>query len=73
MSFADQHSLTWLPGAYALLPLFCFLASRLYARLDVKGPVILLKNQDRNKWSRSLIQKGFDYIEMAAEPFEVAA
>lgn len=49
-----------------------FRASRLQARLDDKGNIVLLKHQDRTKWNRSLIQKGFDYLDAAAEPFEVS-
>ena len=67
-----QHSLTRFPRTYALLSLFCFQSSRLQARLDDTGNIIILKYQDRSKWSQSLIQKGFDYLEMAAEPFEVS-
>jgi len=50
----------------------CFQSSRLKARLDDKGNIILLKYQDRSKWNRSLIQMGFDYIDAAAEPFEIS-
>lgn len=67
-----QHSLTGYPRSKALLSLMCFQSSRLNARLDDKGHIILLKKQDRKKWSRSLINKGFEYIEAAAEPFEVS-
>jgi RNA polymerase sigma factor (sigma-70 family) len=58
------------PRVKALLSLLCFQASRLGARLDDKGNIIVLKYQDRNKWYRPLIQKGFDYLDAAAEPFE---
>ncbi len=68
-----QHALTRFPRTYALISLFCFQASRLQARLDDEAHIIILKYQDRSKWDRSLIQKGFDYLEMAAEPFEVSA
>ena len=51
----------------------CFQSSRLNARLDDKGNIILLKYQDRSKWHRPFIQKGFDYLDAAAEPFEVSA
>ena len=67
-----QHSLTGYPRSKALLSLMCFQSSRLNTRLDEKGNIILLKNQERNKWNRSLIRKGFEYIEAAAEPFEVS-
>jgi RNA polymerase sigma factor (sigma-70 family) len=68
-----QHSLTAYPRSKALLALMCFQASRLDARLDDKGNIVLLKYQDRSRWSLPLIQKGFDYLDAAAEPFEVSA
>ena len=67
-----QHPLTRLPRTNALYSLFCFQASRLHARLDDNAHIIILKFQDRSKWDRSLIQTGFDYLELAAEPFEVS-
>ncbi|MGN6291702.1 MAG: RNA polymerase sigma factor [Chitinophagaceae bacterium] len=67
-----QHPLTRLPRSYALLSLFCFQSSRLKARLDDNGHIIILKYQDRNKWDRSLIRQGFDQLEFAAEPFEIS-
>ncbi len=68
-----QHPLTAYPRSKALLSLMCFQSSRLSARLDDKGNIVLLKYQDRNKWYRPLIQKGFDYLDAAAEPFEISA
>jgi len=68
-----QHSLTALPRTKALLALMCFQASRLDARLDDKSNIILLKHQDRRKWNRSLISKGFELMEESTEPFEVSA
>ena len=64
------QKLTSLPRVKALLSLLCFQTSRLTARLDDKGNIIVLKYQDRSKWYRPLIQKGFDYLDAAAEPFE---
>ncbi|MBC7874533.1 MAG: sigma-70 family RNA polymerase sigma factor [Ferruginibacter sp.] len=68
-----RHPLTALPRSKALLALMCFQSSRLNTRLDDKGNIILLKYQDRSKWNAALIQKGFDFMEAAAEPFEVSA
>jgi RNA polymerase sigma-70 factor (ECF subfamily) len=67
-----QHTLTAQPQTYALLALFCFQASRLKARLDDKGHIILLQQQDRTQWYRPLIEKGFQYLEAAAEPFTLS-
>jgi RNA polymerase sigma factor (sigma-70 family) len=68
-----QHPLTSYPRSKALLSLMCFQSSRLNARLDDKGNIILLKHQDRSKWNLALIQRGFNYIDEAAEPFEVSS
>lgn len=67
-----QHSLTAYPRSKALLALMCFQASRLDARLDDKSNIILLKHQDRSKWNRSLMSKGFELMEESTEPFEVS-
>jgi len=68
-----RHPLTRLPRTHALLSLFCFQASRLRARLDGDGHIIVLRYQDRLSWDRGLIKKGFDQLELAAEPFELSA
>jgi RNA polymerase sigma factor (sigma-70 family) len=67
-----EHPLTAYPRTKALLALMCFQSSRLPARLDDKGNIILLKYQDRSKWLYPLIRKGFYYLEGASEPFEVS-
>ncbi len=66
------QSFTNYPRVKALLSLMCFQSSRLTARLDDKGNIIVLKYQDRSKWYRPLIQRGFDYLDGAAEPYEVS-
>lgn len=68
----SQNKITAYPRVKALLSLMCFQASRLDTRLDDKGNIILLKHQDRNKWNRQMIQKGFDFLDAAAEPFEIS-
>jgi RNA polymerase sigma-70 factor (ECF subfamily) len=62
-----KTALTNLPRTKALLALFCFQASRLQARLDEGGNIILLKHQDRTKWYRPLILKGFSFLEAATQ------
>jgi RNA polymerase sigma-70 factor (ECF subfamily) len=54
------------------MALMSFQASRLQARLTENGQIIVLKYQDRSKWDRQLISKGFSYLEIAAEPFEIS-
>jgi RNA polymerase sigma factor (sigma-70 family) len=55
------------PFTNALLALMCYHASRFNTRLDDKGLIILLKDQDRNLWNKFLIEKGNEYMERAAE------
>jgi RNA polymerase sigma-70 factor (ECF subfamily) len=69
----SQNSVTRFPRTYALLALMHFQASRLGARLDDKGNIVLLKYQDRSRWNRSLIGRGFELLELAAEPFETSS
>ncbi|HRI20316.1 MAG TPA: sigma-70 family RNA polymerase sigma factor [Panacibacter sp.] len=62
-----QQQLTSQPSVKALLSLMCFQSSRLMSRIDEKGNIITLKYQDRATWNMQLIQKGFDYLDEAAE------
>jgi len=60
-----RQLLTNIPKTQALLALFCFQASRLRARTDDRGNIILLKQQDRNNWYRPLMNRGFAYMEQS--------
>jgi RNA polymerase sigma-70 factor (ECF subfamily) len=62
-----EHPLTSSSGTKALMALLCFQSSRLESRLDDKGNIILLKFQDRSKWNRKLIDRGFYYIDAATD------
>jgi RNA polymerase sigma factor (sigma-70 family) len=55
------------PRTKALLALMCFQSSRLKARLDDRGSIILLKHQDRSKWYQPLIQRGLYFLEKSVE------
>lgn len=54
-------------NTHALLSLICFTASRNEARLDANGNILILKKQDRSKWSRALIEKAIHHLELSAE------
>lgn len=64
------HRSTNISRTNALMSLMCFQASRLQARLDDKGNIILLKYQDRSKWFKPLIKKGIAYLEIATDSFD---
>jgi RNA polymerase sigma-70 factor (ECF subfamily) len=62
-----NHIITDQPRTKALLALMCFQSSRLKARLDDKGSIILLKHQDRSKWYQPLIKTGLHFLEKSVE------
>jgi RNA polymerase sigma factor (sigma-70 family) len=53
-------------NAHALMALMCFTASRNDARMDAHGNILLLKQQDRKKWNRALIENGIYHLEQSA-------
>jgi RNA polymerase sigma-70 factor (ECF subfamily) len=54
------------PEANALLALMCFHASRLDARLDASGELVLYEDQDVSMWNSDLISKGGYFLKQAA-------
>lgn len=60
-----KNKLTDSSDANALLALMCFQASRVDARLDQNGNIILLQYQDRSLWNQALIQKGNQFLDKA--------
>jgi RNA polymerase sigma factor (sigma-70 family) len=58
---AVKHS-----DVHALMALICFTASRNDARLDAEGNILLLKEQDRSRWNKQLIEKGIYHLEESA-------
>jgi RNA polymerase sigma-70 factor, ECF subfamily len=57
---------TDVPAVHALLALMLLQASRLPARVDGAGDLLLLEEQDRSRWDRSAIREGFAHLERAA-------
>jgi RNA polymerase sigma-70 factor (ECF subfamily) len=51
----------------ALLALMCYHISRFNTRLDDKGFIVLLKDQDRTQWNKFLVDRGNVYMERSAE------
>ena len=54
------------PEAHALLALMGLNASRLDARTDDAGDLLLLKEQDRERWDRHLLGLGLRHLDKAA-------
>lgn len=61
-----DNAKTNLPQVNALLALMCYQVSRFNARLNEKGYIVLLKDQDRTQWNRFLIEKGNYYVSCSA-------
>ena len=51
----------------SMLALLLFHASRLEARIDEHGAILLLKEQDRSKWDRNLLAAAFRWLKVASE------
>lgn len=66
-----QNSLTTTPAAHALLALMCFQVARFDARSDANGGIILVKDQDRSKWNRTLIGRGKHELAKATQGNEL--
>ncbi len=54
------------PKIHALLALLCFHAARLPGRMDDDGGLIQLEMQDRSKWDRDLMGRGFHFLEKSS-------
>jgi RNA polymerase sigma factor (sigma-70 family) len=54
------------PATFALLALMCFHASRLAGRMDEDGALVQLELQDRSKWDRDLMARGFQFLEKSS-------
>ncbi|MEP6615064.1 MAG: sigma-70 family RNA polymerase sigma factor [Ginsengibacter sp.] len=61
-----ENRYTQVPQAFALMALICFHSARSESRVSANGELILLPMQDRSKWDKQLIQKGNEYMSMAA-------
>ena len=55
------------PKTNALLALMCLHASRIGARLNSRGEMVVLKEQNRSLWDVNLIQRGLEFLDIATE------
>ena len=55
------------PETHALAALLHLQASRLSARTDADGTILLLGEQDRSRWDRRRMAQGFRHLELASE------
>jgi RNA polymerase sigma factor (sigma-70 family) len=55
------------PATHALMALMLFHAARLDARLDQRGSVLLMEEQDRGRWDQGLIRRAREFLAQSAE------
>ncbi len=55
------------PATHALMALMLFHAARLEARLDQRGAVLLMEEQDRGRWDQRLIRRAQEFLDQSAE------
>src|SRR5882672_6261347 len=60
-----EHRATATAETHALAALICFHHARADARVGAAGELILLAEQDRGRWDRQLIARGFAHLERA--------
>jgi RNA polymerase sigma factor (sigma-70 family) len=67
-----DHPLANLPRTHALVALMLLDAARLPARVDEEGNILRLKEQERSKWSRPMIERGILHLGHAAAGDELS-
>lgn len=67
-----ENPLTNTTKVSALLALMCYQSSRLDARANEQGETILFEQQDKDRWSKELIDKGNYYLVNACSGNEVS-
>ena len=55
------------PATHALMALLLFHAARLDSRLDDRGSLLLMEEQDRSRWDRELIRRAEEFLARSAE------
>jgi RNA polymerase sigma factor (sigma-70 family) len=71
-SLLAEHPSANQPRTHALVALMLLDAARLSARVDAKGHILRLMEQDRSKWSRPLIDRGMIHLGLAAAGDELS-
>jgi RNA polymerase sigma factor (sigma-70 family) len=67
-----EHPLANQPRTHALVALMLLNAARLPARVDTEGNILRLKEQERSKWSRPMIERGIIHLGQAATGDELS-
>jgi len=71
-SLLAQHKAGNRPQVHALLALMLLNAARFPTRTDNEGNLLRLKDQDRNRWDRSMIARGLFHLAQSAAGDEMS-
>ncbi|QQT28514.1 RNA polymerase subunit sigma [Sphingobacterium multivorum] len=66
------HETTNLPQTNALIALMCYQSSRLDARMDKDGAIVLFEQQDVQRWDSDMIDQGNFYMVQATDTQETS-
>ena len=66
-----EHPVSKQPRTHALLALMLLNAARLPARVDAKGNILRLKEQDRSSWNQPMIAQGMRHLTESAAGDEI--
>ncbi|MFD2521717.1 RNA polymerase sigma factor [Emticicia soli] len=61
-----RNTRTNLPQTNALLALMCFQTARFPARLDDKGSIVLLRDQDRSLWDKFMTARAYEFFRQSS-------
>jgi RNA polymerase sigma factor (sigma-70 family) len=67
-----SHPLCNTPTTRALMALLLFHAARLDARLDDRGFILLMEDQDRTRWDHRLIARAREFLDESAEGTQIS-
>jgi len=65
-SLLAEHSAGNQPGTHALLALMMLNCTRIPARVDNEGNLLLLQNQERSRWNQPMIARGMFHLAQSA-------
>ena len=65
VTLLTRHDATATGECHALAALICFHHARTNARTGASGALVLLAEQDRGRWDRSLIRRGYEHLQNA--------
>ncbi len=65
VTLLTSHAATATGECHALAALICFHHARADARTGATGALVLLAEQDRGRWDRALIRRGYEHLQNA--------